>query len=119
MDGPQSNTPAGGPGQSEAAQQGELFERPPFSPEWPNAATKEGQLLGALLAGASFNHAEFIGEARTWRLAAYAHALKRRGWHVRTLTEDGQPWTGNSCGIARYALDAADIAAVFGGAPHA
>ena len=114
MDGPQSKTPAGGPGQSEAAQQGELFERPSFSPEWPNAATKEGQLLWALLAGASFNHAEFIGEARTWRLAAYAHALKRRGWHVRTLTEDGQPWTGNSCGIARYALDAADIKAVKG-----
>ena len=119
MDGPQSKTPPARAGQSEAAQQGELFEQPPFSPEWPNSATKEGRLLAALLTGASFNHAEFIGEARTWRLAAYAHALKRRGWHVHTLTEDGQPWTGSSSGIARYALDAADIRAVLGGGANA
>lgn len=118
MDNPENKTPPAKAGQSEAAQQ-ELFEQSPFSPEWPNSATKEGQLLAALLTGASFNHAEFLGEAHTWRLAAYAHALKCRGWHVHTLTEDGQPWTGNSTGIARYALDAADIKAVLGGGANA
>ncbi|CUA99915.1 helix-turn-helix domain-containing protein [Thiomonas bhubaneswarensis] len=116
MDAPKKENPGCSRGRFEAAQQ-ELFERPPFSPEWPSNATKEGQLLAALLTGASFNHAEFIGEARTWRLAAYAHALKRRGWHVRTLTEDGQPWTGKHCGVARYSLDPADIDAM-GGAAH-
>jgi hypothetical protein len=112
MEAPQSKTPAGGPGQF--AEQGTLFEPPPFSPEWPGSATKEGQLLAALLDGASLNHPEFGSIARTWRLAAYAHTLKRKGWHVRTLTEDGKPWTGKACGIARYSLDISDIKAVKG-----
>ena len=114
MDTPKNEKPGGQAGQFDAAQQ-ELFERAPFSPEWPSSATKEGVLLAALLDGASLNHPEFGAIARTWRLAAYAHMLKRKGWHVRTLTEDGQPWTGTACGIARYRLDAADIEAVKGG----
>lgn len=97
------------------AEQGTLFEPPPFSPEWPSSATKEGQLLAALLDGASLNHPEFGTIARTWRLAAYAHMLKRKGWHVRTVSEDGSPWTGRACGIARYMLEPADIRAVKGG----
>jgi len=113
---PKNEKPAGQGGQSEAAQQ-ELFERSAFSPTWPNNATKAGQLLAALLEGATINHPEFWAIARTWRLAAYAWLLKRHGWHVRTLTEDGQPWTGKACGIARYGLDPADIATVRGPRP--
>ncbi|NNM65478.1 MAG: hypothetical protein HKL99_12855 [Burkholderiales bacterium] len=113
MDAPQSKIPASGPGQFDAAQQ-ELFEQPAFCPQWPSNATKEGQLLAALLDGASLNHPEFGSIARTWRLAAYAWLLKRKGWHVRTLTEDGQPWTGKTCGIARYILEPSDIKAVKG-----
>lgn len=104
--------PAGQGGQF--AEQGTLFEPPSFSPEWPSSATKEGQLLAALLDGASLNHPEFGSIARTWRLAAYAHTLKRKGWHVRILTEDGKPWTGKACGIARYSLEPSDIKAVKG-----
>ena len=110
---PKNEKPAVQGGQSEAAQQ-ELFEQPAFCPQWPNNATKEGQLLAALLDGATLNHPEFGSIARTWRLAAYAHTLKRKGWHVRTLTEDGQPWTGKACGIARYSLEPSDIKAVKG-----
>ncbi|SCC95885.1 conserved hypothetical protein [Thiomonas sp. X19] len=116
MDAQKKQTPGGSRGQSEAAQQ-ELFEQPAFSPVWPNNATKEGQLLAALLDGATLNHPEFGSIARTWRLAAYAWLLKRKGWHVRTLTEDGQPWTGKSCGIARYSLEPSDIKAVKGARP--
>ena len=112
MEAPKNEKPAGHGGQF--AEQGTLFEPPSFSPEWPNNATKEGQLLAALLDGATLNHPEFGSIARTWRLAAYAWLLKRKGWRVRTLTEDGQPWTGKACGIARYGLDSADIAAVKG-----
>jgi len=112
MDAP-NEKPAGHGGQSEAAQQ-ELFEQPAFCPQWPSSATKEGLLLAALLDGASLNHPEFGSIARTWRLAAYAWLLKRKGWHVRTVSEDGSPWTGRACGIARYALEPADIAAVRG-----
>ncbi len=110
---PQNEKPAGQGGQSDAAQQ-ELFEQPAFCAQWPNSATKEGQLLAALLDGASLNHPEFGSIARTWRLAAYAWSLKRKGWHVRTVTEDGQPWTGKACGIARYNLELSDIEAVKG-----
>ena len=109
---PKNEKPAGQGGQF--AEQGTLFEPAPFSPVWPNNATKEGQLLAALLDGGTLNHPEFGAIARTWRLAAYAHTLKRKGWHVRTLTEDGQPWTGKACGIARYSLDPSDIKAVKG-----
>jgi hypothetical protein len=110
MSAPESKNPAGRPG--EFAEQGALFEPLPFSPEWPSSATKEGQLLAALLDGVSLNHPEFGSIARTWRLAAYAFSLKQKGWHIRTVTEDGAPWTGAHCGIARYALEPADIAAV-------
>jgi len=79
MEGPQSKTPAGRPGQSEAAQQ-DLFERPEFSPTWPNNATKAGQLLAALLEGATLNHPEFWAIARTWRLAAYAWRSRPTAW---------------------------------------
>lgn len=96
------------------AKQNKLFEPPPVSPFFPNGKTKKGRLIAALLPGERLSHPEFGVIARTWRLAAYAQTLKRNGWHVRTLTEGGQPWTGKTHGIARYSPEAADIKAVRG-----
>ena len=84
MDGPQSKTPPARAGQSEAAQQGELFERPPFSPEWPKPATLPDKALERLIAGQHLTHPQFLAATVSWRCAAAIKELRYLGWPVLT-----------------------------------
>ncbi len=112
MDAPQSKTPAGGPGQFDAAQQSLFDEQPAFCPQWPNSATLTGRALGMLLTGKRVTHPDFQAATRSWRLAACIDVLRKLGWPVLTFDEDGQPITGRHRAIAAYELAAYALQAV-------
>lgn len=99
---PQNEKPAGQGGQF--AEQGTLFEPPPFSPVWPNSATLTGRALDMLLTGKRVTHPDFQAATRSWRLAACIDVLRKLGWPVFTFDEDGQPITGRHRAIAAYEL---------------
>lgn len=102
MDTP-NKKPAGQGGQF--AEQGALFEPPPFSPVWPNSASLAGRALDMLLAGKRITHPDFQAATRSWRLAASIDVLRNKlGWPVLTFDENGQPITGRRRAIAAYQL---------------
>ncbi len=94
--------PAGQGGQF--AEQGALFEPPPFSPVWPSPASLPARALDMLLTGKRITHPDFQAATRSWRLAACIDVLRKLGWPVLTFDENGQPITGRSRAIAAYAL---------------
>jgi len=94
--------PAGQGGQF--AEQGTLFEPPPFSPLWPSPATLTARALDMLLTGERLTHPDFQAATRSWRLAACIDVLRKLGWPVRTLDEAGMPITGRRRAIAAYQL---------------
>ena len=98
-------------GQSEAAQQ-ELFEQPEFSPNWPNPATLAARALQMLLTGQRVTHPDFQAATRSWRLAACIDVLRKLGWPVLTLDENGQPITGRNRSIAAYKMPGYALQAV-------
>jgi hypothetical protein len=102
MEGPQSKTPAGRPGQF--AEQGTLFEPAPFSPVWPSPATLTARALDLLLTGKRVTHPDFQAATRSWRLAACIDVLRKLGWPVLTFDEAGMPITGRRRAIAAYQM---------------
>jgi hypothetical protein len=114
MDAPQSKTPAGGPGQFDAAQQS-LFDEPPaFCPQWPNPATLPDKALDRLIAGERLTHPKFQARTGSWRLAAAIKVLRWLGWPIQTdeLHRPGRR------PIADYWLPPDFVQAIKGGPRH-
>ena len=84
MDGPQSKTPAGGPGQFDAAQRSLFDEQPAFCPQWPKPATLPDKALERLIAGQHLTHPQFLSATGSWRCAAAIKELRYLGWPVLT-----------------------------------
>lgn len=110
MEAPKNEKPAGQGGQF--AEQGTLFEPPPFSPVWPSPATLVARALDMLLTGERVTHPDFQADTRSWRLAACIDVLRKLGWPVLTFDENGQPITGRRRAIAAYQLPAYALQAV-------
>jgi hypothetical protein len=102
MHAPERQTPGGNRGQF--AEQGTLFEPPPFCPQWPNPATLTARALSMLLAGERLTHPDFQAATRSWRLAACIDELRKLGWPVQTFGETGLPITGRRRAIAAYQM---------------
>lgn len=84
MDGPQSKTPAGGPGRFESAQQSLFNELLAFSPAWPKPASLPDKALERLIAGQHLTHPQFLAATGSWRCAAAIKELRYLGWPVLT-----------------------------------
>jgi len=109
---PQSKTPAGRPGQFDAAQQSLFDEQRTFCPQWPAPATLTARALDMLLTGERLTHPDFQAATRSWRLAACIDVLRKLGWPVLTFDEAGMPITGRRRAIAAYQLAAYALQAV-------
>jgi hypothetical protein len=53
-----------------------------FNPIYPNKNTLAGKCLSRMLKGETLNHANFINDTGSWRLAAVVHILKNLGWPI-------------------------------------
>ena len=82
MAAPKNEKPAGQGGQF--AEQGALFEPPPFSPVWPSPATLPARALEVLIDGQRLTHPQFQARTGSWRCAASIKVLRWLGWPVQT-----------------------------------
>ncbi len=71
---------------AEGVNQGELFERPVFSPTYPKRSTLAATALAHLLAGRRLTHPQFESMTNSWRLSEPIRALRHDyGWPVQTI----------------------------------
>lgn len=89
------------------ALQAELFDSTdvPLG-KWPAAHSLEGRFLSRLLRGRELTAGDWLGDARSMRLAAEVHELRELGWRVATTlktvtTRD----RGRKARIGLYSLD--------------
>lgn len=57
---------------------------PALNPIYPNKNTLSGTCLSKLLNRETLNHASFINDTHSWRLAAVIHDLKEKGWPIES-----------------------------------
>lgn len=89
-----------------------LFPSPEFSPIWPAATTIAGRVLAELLRGNALDHEDLIVGCRSWRLAAYVHDLKQKGWPIEAHEKPAPLPHFAGRFIASYALPRAIVSKV-------
>lgn len=73
---------------------------------WPSASALEGRFLARLLRGAKLTAADWLGDARSMRLAAEVRELREAGWAVQDRREKVRTADrGRVARVARYWLD--------------
>lgn len=93
-----------GDGGGRIGKQLSFLPEPEFSPQAPPPATLASKLLRRFLSGESLTHRDFEDVTASWRLAAYVHDLRERGWPVET---EEIPAPSSECAgrvIARYSM---------------
>lgn len=61
-----------------------FFPEPEFKPKFPKKGTLAYKALSKLIHGDHLNHALFINDTESWRLAAIIHLLKKLGWPIES-----------------------------------
>lgn len=73
---------------------------------WPSVSALEGRFLARLLRGAELTAADWLGDARSMRLAAEVNELRDLGWAVKRRLETVRTADrGRLARVARYWLE--------------
>lgn len=73
---------------------------------WPSASALEGRFLARLLRGGELTAADWLGDARSMRLAAEVQELRDLGWVVQSKRETVRTADrGRLAHVARYWLE--------------
>lgn len=83
------------------------------NPTFPRAKSLEAYSLVALLdkAGAGITHRTVDRMAHSYRLSAYIHCLKKKGWQITATDEQVSVFYGSrNAPISRYTLSAEQLA---------
>lgn len=85
----------------------DLFDSAPVPlGSWPSASALEGRFLARLLRGAELTAADWLGAARSMRLAAEVLELRDLGWAVQSKRETVRTADrGRLAHVARYWLE--------------
>jgi hypothetical protein len=87
-----------------------LIDPPPFCPAWPARNSLADRALKMFLDGRTFDHPDFIGACRSWRLAAVVFQLRTLGWPIQTIEKLSPSDEHPGRTIALYKLAAKDMA---------
>lgn len=88
------------------------------NPTFPRAKSLEAYSLVALLdkAGAGITHRTVDRMAHSYRLSAYIHCLKKKGWQITATNEQVSVFYGSrNAPISRYTLSAEHVAILMKG----
>jgi len=74
--------------------------------QYPRIGSLQSRVLARLLRTERLTHRTFDTESRTYRLAAYIHKLREKGWPIRsqTVTERTNDPTGRNASYVVYFL---------------
>ena len=94
-----------------ANEQAELFDTYPFSPRYPTASSKEGEVLKYLMTGKPLTQPMFLKMDGSWRLAAIiCDLIHKFRWPIDNLAPRSKP--------AVYKLKSWALASLNSGVAH-